>query len=282
MTATFAMRPTGSLDRGGEFLCLVAAVSARALGVRDGGLAVLGREVPDLGELTAIAGIRVDDAVDPATAAVDQTLRKALGVGDDGLDATVTISPLWRPRRARAADVVAKALGEQYLHLRVRKAEIIDAEKRICRVPADVFALVGCKQGDLVVCEGVSRDTTGRWMMVRTRLRALEGTVAPAAAAPPTAAPLLGNKGDLRWIRLDKQAREEVNAVVELSSVRVRRDLRRRVVDGMRDAGIAFFLSSLTLVNLTGVHGVARGVLAATLFVLAVYYVLWKIRAELP
>ncbi len=281
MTTTFGMQPTGSLDRGGEFLCLVNAASAAALGARNG-LVVLARDVPGVGELTAIARVRVDDSVAPSTAAVDQTLRKALGVGGDGQGTTVTIAPLRRPLLGRVADVTAKWLGEQYLHLRVRKADILDAEKRVCRVPADVFALVGCRQGDVVLCEGLRRDAGGRWEMCRTRLRALEGAVAPATPTAVAAAPLLGNPGDLRWIRLDKQAREDLHATVTLSSVRIRRDLRRRVVDGMRDAGIAFFLSSLTLVNLTGVHGTARAILVAVLFVLAAWYVLWKIRAELP
>jgi hypothetical protein len=49
VSTTFAMQPTGSLDRGGEFLCLLNRAAVAAVGVRNGGLVVLARKIRELG-----------------------------------------------------------------------------------------------------------------------------------------------------------------------------------------------------------------------------------------
>ena len=283
MTAALDMgvAPTGSVRRKGDFLCLVNARSAASLGVRDGSLVAIERKA-SCGALTAIARLRVVPDVDDNVARVDQTLRKAVGIGDDGTGSTVRIQRVWQPWYRRAVDAAARLLGAQYLHLRVRLSEILDAEKRVCRVPPDAFALMGCGHGDVIVCEGLHHnELADRYEVRRVRLRALEGTNPPEADAVVSDAPILGQKGDLRWIRLDGQARDELT-VVAFASIRIRRDVRRRVLDGVRDAGIAFFLSLFALLALVDASGVAMVLLVVGLAVLAVLYVLWKIRTELP
>jgi hypothetical protein len=105
-------------------------------------------------EMRARCRLRVSDGTPPADGSIglDQTLRNAIGIPVEPQRwHTADLGPLNRSR----ARSIAEALGDfilrrRYLFMRVRKADPSDMEKRMVRIPADSFRLLGVSSGEKV------------------------------------------------------------------------------------------------------------------------------------
>jgi len=198
----------------------------------------------------------VDETLKDNEVRGDQSLRDAIGIPFeyDEKKITTEIYPLRLSLFQHLRYFISYSLGRRYLFFRVCKADIPDLEKNICRIPLDSFKLLGCEEGDKVVCEcpvceedfyrlkeftikcyGASEE------MIENRVK-MEGEI--ISARYPSAEKLLKVSPDIPHIFLDAHARETLHP---LDPVRVRRNLFHLFLNQIREFGIIFLLSILAV-----------------------------------
>jgi len=217
-----------------------------------------------LKELKVPCRVVINETLGDYEVRVDQSLRNALGIPYEFSDAdkekfTVEIYPLrlylFRLRFQHLRYFISYILGRRYLFFRVCKADIPDMEKNICRIPSDSFKLLGCEEGDRVICEYPVRDGDFYRLreckikcyeaseeMIKKREEMEEENI---SARYPSAEKLLKVSPDIPRIFLDAHARDELH-VEPIDPVRVRRDLSHLFFKQIREFGIISLLSILT------------------------------------
>ena len=219
-----------------------------------------------LKELKVPCRVVIDETLGDCEVRVDQSLRNALGIPYEFSDAdkekfTVEIYPLrlylFRLRFQHLRYFISYILGRRYLFFRVCKADIPDMEKNICRIPSDSFKLLGCEEGDRVICEYPVCD--GDFYRLREcKIKCYEASEKMIenrkanekeniSARYPSAEKLLNVSPDIPRIFLDAHARDELH-VEPIDPVRVRRDLFHLFLKQIREFGIILLLSLLTVV----------------------------------
>ena len=132
-------------------------------------------------------------------------------------------------------------------------------EKNICRIPSDSFKLLGCEEGDRVICEYPVRDGDFYRLreckikcygaseeMIKKREEMEEENI---SARYPSAEKLLKVSPDIPRIFLDAHARDELH-VEPIDPVRVRRDLFHLFFKQIREFGIILLLSILAVAHI--------------------------------
>ncbi|MCW7074283.1 MAG: hypothetical protein OCU24_00305 [Candidatus Methanospirare jalkutatii] len=214
-----------------------------------------------LKELKVPCRVVIDETLGDYEVRVDQSLRNALGIPYEFSDAdkekfTVEIYPLRLSLFQHLRYFLSYILGRRYLFFRVCKADIPDMEKNICRIPSDSFKLLGCEEGDRVICEYPVCD--GDFYRLREckikcyeaseeMIKKREGMEEENISARyPSAEKLLDVSPDIPRIFLDAHARDELY-VEPIDPVRVRRDLFHLFLKQIREFGIILLLSLLTV-----------------------------------
>ena len=213
-----------------------------------------------LKELKVPCRVVIDETLGDCEVRVDQSLRNALGIPYEFTDAdkekyTVEIYPLRLSLFQHLRYFISYILGRRYLFFRVCKADIPDMEKNICRIPSDSFKLLGCEEGDRVICEYPVREGDiyrlreckikcyeASEEMIKKREEMEEENI---SARYPSAEKLLEVSPDIPRIFLDAHARDELH-VEPIDPVRVRRDLFHLFLKQIREFGIILLLSLLT------------------------------------
>ena len=214
-----------------------------------------------LKELKVPCRVVIDETLGDCEVRVDQSLRNALGIPYEFSDAdkekfTVEIYPLRLSLYQHLRYFLSYKLGRRYLFFRVCKADIPDMEKNICRIPSDSFKLLGCEEGDRVICEYPVREGDiyrlreckikcygASEKMIEKREEKEEENI---SARYPSAEKLLKVTPDIPRIFLDAHARDELH-VEPIDPVRVRRDLFHLFLKQIREFGIILLLSLLTV-----------------------------------
>ena len=203
----------------------------------------------------------VDEAPNESKVRVDQSLKNAIGIPfeyDEG-KFTVEIYPLRLSLFQHLRYFISYILGRRYLFFRVCKADIPDMEKNICRIPSDSFKLLGCEEGDRVICEYPVREGDFYRLreckikcygaseeMIKKREEMEEENI---SARYPSAEKLLKVSPDIPRIFLDAHARDELQ-VEPIDPVRVRRDLFHLFFKQIREFGIILLLSILAVAHI--------------------------------
>lgn len=198
-----------------------------------------------LKELKVPCRVVIDETLGDCEVRVDQSLRNALGIPYEFSDAdkekfTVEIYPLRLYLFQHLRYFISYILGRRYLFFRVCKADIPDMEKNICRIPSDSFKLLGCEEGDRVICEYPVREGDiyrlreckikcygASEEMIKKREEMEEENISaryPSAEKLLEVSPDSPLSPDIPRIFLDAHARDELH-VEPIDPVRVRRDL---------------------------------------------------------
>lgn len=230
-----------------------------------GRFAVLVHDHPDIGKkLKVPCRVVIDETLNDSEVRCDQSLRNALGIPFEFSDAdkekfTIDIYPLRLSLFQHLRYFISYILGRRYLFFRVCKADIPDMEKNICRIPSDSFKLLGCEEGDRVICEYPVRDGDFYRLreckikcygaseeMIKKREEMEEENI---SARYPSAEKLLKVSPDIPRIFLDAHARDELH-VEPIDPVRVRRDLFHLFLKQIREFGIILLLSILAVAHI--------------------------------
>ena len=185
------------------------------------------REFANFGKLL------IDNKVADKCAEVDLSLRHSVGIYRYEYarfyKAKATLG--WRIKH-----FLANLFGIQYSICRVRRGDLPDVEKRICRAEKQVLDDIGVSNGDFCVIESVKKDSNNNaWMIKSLRIRVLElypyvrakrkSLQAPSFNARfPDCADLLDMTPDLAWIFLDEHARQFLGAK-PCGAVKIRRSI---------------------------------------------------------
>lgn len=224
----------------------------------------------------------------------DQTLRNSIGIPKDEEEKfTVEIYPLRLSPFQKLRYCISSILGRRYQFFRVCKADIPDIEKNICRIPSDTFELLGCEEGDRVICESVVDDKNrennlnfyrlrehkircygASKEMIKKRKEMEEGDI---SARYPSAEKLLGVIPDIPRIFLDAHARDMLK-VNDLEPVRVRRDLFHLFLKQIREFGIIFLLSLLAIRDILPINTAWQFIISVAI---AFLLILMNIRAKI-
>ena len=206
----------------------------------------------------------IDETLNDSEVRCDQSLRNALGIPFEFSDAdkekfTIDIYPLRLSLFQHLRYSISYILGRRYLFFRVCKADIPDMEKNICRIPSDSFKLLGCEEGDRVICEYPVREGDFYRLreckikcygaseeMIKKREEMEEENI---SARYPSAEKLLKVSPDIPRIFLDAHARDELH-VEPIDPVRVRRDLFHLFLKQIREFGIILLLSILAVAHI--------------------------------
>jgi len=203
----------------------------------------------------------IDETRNESKVRCDQSLRNAIGIPFeyDEEKFTVKIYPLRLSLFQHLRYFISYILGRRYLFFRVCKADIPDMEKNICRIPSDSFKLLGCEEGDRVICEYPVREGDFYRLreckikcyeaseeMIKKREEMEEENI---SARYPSAEKLLKVSPDIPRIFLDAHARDELH-VEPIDPVRVRRDLFHLFLKQIREFGIILLLSILAVAHI--------------------------------
>ena len=221
-----------------------------------------------LKELKVPCRVVIEETLNDSEVRCDQSLRNAPGIPYEFSDAdkekfTIDIYPLrlylFHLRFQHLRYSISYILGRRYLFFRVCKADIPDMEKNICRIPSDSFKLLGCEEGDRVICEYPVRDGDFYRLreckikcygaseeMIKKREEMEEENI---SARYPSAEKLLKVSPDIPRIFLDAHARDELH-VEPIDPVRVRRDLFHLFFKQIREFGIILLLSILAVAHI--------------------------------
>lgn len=223
----------------------------------------------------------------------DQSLRNAIGIPYkyDETKITTEIYPLRLSLFQHLRYFISYILGRRYLFFRVCKADISDLETNICRIPLDSFKLLGCEEGDKVVCEcpgerdpyrlkeltikcyGVSEK------MIENRVKMEEENI---LARYPSAEKLLKVSPDIPRIFLDAHARKTLYAC-PLAPVRVSRNLFHLFLKQIREFGIIFLLSLLAVAYILPIEITWQSIILILVISIATAFllILLNIRAKI-
>ena len=184
--------------------------------------------------LAVHARVIADASVPPDRILADQSCRNAVGIPYeyDPAQVRVAVHPLHITFAQRLRRLTARLLGRRYVILRVHKGDIPDMEKRLARMSASLFPVLGVTEGRRIVVWSVCRDGDGPYRLRHVYVRAFPFTDALIARmadldeARPDARfikgdELLGVKPDVGELFLDSREREALG-VQALAPVTVR------------------------------------------------------------
>jgi hypothetical protein len=234
------------------------------------------------------ARCRLADSAAPVVAGkvrLDQTLRNSLGIPvEPKEDHTVDLAPVThsatRERLERFADW---ALARRYLFMRVRKADPGDMEKRLVRIPADSFRLLGVSPGEKLRITHPYREEGGHGFTEKTcALQAYPVTPEIVSRQEkkeglygryPDPDQLLEVSPDLGSIYLDGGAREKLG-VRTLEVVRVRRSDPDAFLQRIRSFGLAIAAAAIAIIGVFPFHkSVVNGLVVMGLALIAALFI---------
>lgn len=292
---------TDRTQAAGDYVAFVGPSEKRLSGY--GRIGVVRREVPLDGgarsvTLSVPCRVLVDEHLDRGHIRIDQTLRNAIGLTDPPMQPLeISIHALHLTAGQHLRDRVTRWAGRRFLFMRACKAATADMEKDLCRIPGDVFAVLGCEPGDRVVLETAAPDSSSRYRLRSIAITAYElsermladrrSIEQPATEAKyHAAAEILGVTPDLPPIFLDLEARQwlGIRDLPGLHAVRVRRDPLALFTKQIRELGIILMISALAAVQVLPVT-IDRWWKSALVFsgalALAVILVVLKLRSGL-
>lgn len=251
----FKVKPTK--DREGardDYIVCVNPVVKKKLNL--GSHAVVVYEHPKIGrEIKAPCRVIIEKSLKEDEVRVDQTVRNAIGIRFeyDKEKTRVKIYPLHLTNEQKLMDFISHILGRRYLFFRVNKADITDLEKNLCRIPEDAFIILGCKEGDKIICESPVFDGN-KYILKRFKIKAFSASKEMIKRREknekehperfPPAKEKLEVDLDIPRIFLDAHARESLSVEL-LDPLKVRRDLQHLFLKQIREFGIISLLSIL-------------------------------------
>ncbi len=254
-------------------------------------------EKHDLGKEFSTFGILViDNSVKNGQVAVDLSLRHSIGLSryEYAKFYKVKVDFKWRLR-----NMLAKLFGIQYTIARVRKGDVTDVEKNICRAEKQIFDDIGISNNDFCVIEHLKRDKDESYRIKSIRLRALE--LIPEIkksrtkiqiplwkARFPDCQTLLGIAPEIAWILLDIHAREELGVNV-CGAVRIRRSISHELSKRLSEFAFVLLLTILGAILTYGQGDIIQfgsisikiSLLLFLIFVVAILLIALEIRRQI-
>jgi hypothetical protein len=301
-TQRFLVGPTSATVRSrypGEYVICVNPTVKRDLGLGSDAAIEHERSVGTSPGATTLALAVHARVVDDSSVALDQILadqscRNAVGIPYeyDRSQVRVAVHPLHVTFSQRLRRLAARLLGRRYVILRVHKGDIPDMEKRLARMSASLFPVLGVTEGRRVVVWSVCRNGDGPYRLRHVYVRAFPFTDSLIARMTKLDEPrpdarfikadeLLGVTPDVGELFLDSREREALG-VEALDPVTVRRDVGERIRRESLSAGLVFFVSLLAISQ--GLPGdttwLRWGIALAVALVLATLVVVSNLRSE--
>ena len=173
----FMVLPTRDRSRAhDDYLAVVSPEIARELQLGSHGVVAYAPPALQGQLLVSACRVLIDSALGVDEIRLDQTVRHSIGLkygGDRNSSTRVDIFPLRLTNSQWLRLGLSRVLGVRRLFARASKCSIADLEKGICRLPADVFSLLGCEPGDRVVIEA-PRLTSGGYCLASIAVHSLE------------------------------------------------------------------------------------------------------------
>lgn len=209
-------------------------------------------------QLRVWARVLVNEDVDSGELCVDQTLRIALGI-KVGFDTNeeerqkikIDIYPLKRAFFQKIGNFLSFLLGKRYVYLRMCKMDIPDLEKNICKIPLDVFNVIGCEPGDKVSFKTLIKKDN-YFKIKHYRLKAFEASndyikkreelEGDLNSRYYSSKEILKIEQDIHRIFFDADIMEKFD-IGFLDPVCIRRSIVDQFFKHFREFGILFFLS---------------------------------------
>ncbi|MHA1605388.1 MAG: hypothetical protein ACTSWF_12135 [Candidatus Freyarchaeota archaeon] len=253
---TFKISPTdkrkGAMD---DYIVFVSPKTKKRLKLKRFAVAV--HHVRNINrDLKAPCRVLIDESIEDDTVKIDQTLRTAIGIPFDYGKEKIKLYPLNLSLWQKLKDLISYRLGRRYLFFRVCKADPPDLEKNLCRIPPDAFKLLGTSPGRKIVYDSPVRENNQyklREVTINTyelhketieRRREEEEKNIEARYPSPS---LLGVDPDVWRIFCDKHFRDQLG-VDSLDAVRGRRSIRDIFMNELREFGVLFMLTLLTVI----------------------------------
>jgi hypothetical protein len=211
----------------------------------------------------------IDDSLPENTAAIDQTIRNALGIPFEfNQESTfVEVYPLRLSVFQSAGDFLSRILGRRYLFLRVCKADISDMEKNLVRIPLDAFKLLGTDAGNKLMLEFPQKvEGKDEYLLKNLAIKAYE--LIPEiverrrkleephiSSRYPDVEQVLGISPDISRAFLDTHTRELLGDAQVLDAIKARRDPVDLFWREFREFGLIFFVSLFAIVSVFQAQG---------------------------
>lgn len=259
------VRPTETAHRqatGDDYVIVVHPDFAKARKLK-GYAVVVHHQAPNRA-LRAYGRLCPDASLGDREIRLDQTLRNAIGIPyelEEGKRYPLELHPLRMAWRNHLLEWLSRLLGRRYLFLRVAKLNPPDIEKDICRVPLDGLRLLGTAEGNRIVLVSCIPQGPGQPYRLHNRsIKAFELSddmlearqdklEANWSARYVDASKLLGINPDIASIFLDAHLRDELG-LQQGDAIKVRRDVIDLIRAETVEAGILFFVSLLSVVQI--------------------------------
>jgi len=181
----------------------------------------------------------------------------------------VEIHPLKRTWLEQIREYTVRLLGRRYVFLRATSADVNDMEKSYCRIPSDVFDILGLEPGGRIICEYPHQEKHSTYNLRHESIKAYELEAEflqnrmereknrMDANRFPSPEKTLGidPEPDIRRIFLDSDARKALTGDSKvLHAIKVRRDLYDLFKKEFLSFGIVFLLSMVALLEFLPQH----------------------------
>ncbi len=250
--------------------------------------------------LRAYGRVLVNNTLNDDEVMLDQTLRIAIGISYNndsfyGFNERVKLYPLKLNLMTQLNNFIASKVAIRYLYCRYNIPNIVDAEKNLVRVPEDTFDLLGCKNGDTVICEFPAK-VNGEFILKTYKVQGYIATESMIDKREEienneddsnhsrylSALKLFGLQPDIPRIFMDYHIREGLQTR-ELQPISVRRDVKGLFLKQIIEFGIVSMVTLITLVSvLPGDITWKKLILTSlTSLILSIALVLMNIRSTL-